>query len=74
MATFVRKQTSICLLCRSLNAQPHPATLGRERSYSSREIYSVFDFDVQEPLAYARGTATATVRERPNTQVENALD
>jgi hypothetical protein len=36
--------------------------------------YSIFEFDVQEPLAYGRGTATATVRERLNTQAENALN
>jgi hypothetical protein len=36
--------------------------------------YSIFEFDAQEPLAYARGTATATVRERLNTQAENALN
>jgi hypothetical protein len=32
----------------------------------------LFDFDVQ-PLAYGRGTATATVSKRLNTQAENAL-
>jgi hypothetical protein len=36
--------------------------------------YSIFDIYIQEPLAYARGTATATVRERLNTQVEIALN
>jgi hypothetical protein len=35
--------------------------------------YSIFDMCIQEPLAYARGTATATVRERLNTQSEIAL-
>jgi len=36
-------------------------------------MWRLFDFDVQKPLAYGRGTATATVRERLNTQAENAL-
>jgi hypothetical protein len=35
--------------------------------------YSIFDFHFQEPLADARGTAAATVRERLNTQAETAL-
>jgi hypothetical protein len=36
--------------------------------------YSIFDSHVQEPLAYARGTATAAVRELLNIQTENALN
>jgi hypothetical protein len=36
--------------------------------------YSVFDSHVQGPLAYARGAATAAVRERLNVQTENALN
>jgi predicted DNA-binding transcriptional regulator YafY len=36
--------------------------------------YSICDFDVRELLAYGRGTATATVRERLNTQAKNALN
>jgi hypothetical protein len=36
--------------------------------------YGIFDIDVQKPLAYARGTATATVRERLNTHAEIALN
>jgi len=36
--------------------------------------YSIFDSHVQEPLAYARGAATAAVRERLNVQTENALN
>jgi hypothetical protein len=28
-------------------------------------VHSIFDFDVQEPLAYARGAATATVTHKP---------
>jgi len=34
--------------------------------------YSIFDFDVQEP--FSNGSGTATVRERLNTQAENALN
>jgi hypothetical protein len=45
----------------------------RKNAHYYGAIYSIFEFDVQEPLAYARGTATATVRERLNTQAENAL-
>jgi hypothetical protein len=36
-------------------------------------MWRLFDFDVQEPLAYGRGDATATVSKRLNTQAENAL-
>jgi hypothetical protein len=36
--------------------------------------YSIFDSLVQQPLAYARGTATTAVRERLNVQTENALN
>jgi hypothetical protein len=42
------------------------ALLTRDVSFSRSAIYlnySIFDSDVQESLAYARGAATVTVRE-----------
>jgi len=36
--------------------------------------YGIFDIGVQKPLAYARGAATATVRERLNAHAEIALN
>jgi hypothetical protein len=37
-------------------------------------LITAFDFQVQDPLADARGTAGATMRERLNTQAETALN
>ena len=38
-----------------------------------KNSYSIFDIDIQEPIAYAHSTVTVTVSEALNTQAEIAL-